>query len=344
MNMNIEVTNNILCNMQGCLNDEQYLKLKTVLSITLHDLNITRECRELALNVGDENERLLKLFRNDCIVRNLAKGTIYQYVSTTYKFLTFLNKHCLQVTKDDINYYFANIQTQNYNPNTIENFRKWIKAFYEWLVDNDYLVKSPFRNMKPRRIQEIKKIIPNDLELESLRDVAIHSSKREIAIFDFLYSTGVRIGEMLELKLESIDFNNNMVMIYAPKTRKYRNIPLSVRAIKHIKEYHDELHEQGIYTEYVFLNERKTKHKGYSHVSKSNITRTLKKLTKDANVSKNITVHSFRKALATRLKNAGVDASVISYVLGHSSFNTTLKHYIEIQPDMVKRELSKFSF
>lgn len=344
VNMVTEITNDILCNMQDCLNEEQYSKLKKVLAISLHDLNITKECRELALNVSDENERLLKLFKADCIVRNLAEGTIYQYVSNTYKMLQFLNKYCLQVTKQDIIYYFANIKTRNYNDSTIDNFRRWISAFYSWLVENDYLAKSPFNSIKPHKASQVKKVIPTDFELESLRDVAIKNSKRELALFDFLYSTGVRVSEVTELKLQSIDFNNNMVLIYAPKTKKYRNIPLSTRAIKHIKEYHDELHSKGIYSEYVFVNERKTKNSGFNHTSKSSITKMLKKLTKDANVTKNITVHSFRKSLATRLKNAGIDIGVISYILGHSNFNTTYKHYIEMQPDMIKRELQKFSF
>lgn len=333
---NKELINKVLISMTRFLSTEQLDKLHSVLDITLHGVVITElQSTEISCLNEDVNEGLLKKFEMDLQVRRLAPGTIYHYIAETFKFLTFINKTCLDITKEDILFYIAMLQSKTYSENTINNVRKYIKAFFTWLVDNDYILKSPFDKISKPKTTVIEKNTLTDMEMENMRDSCVDS--RELALIDVLYSTGLRVSEVANIRMDDIDFENRSINVFAKKTRNTRTVYLDSKAIKHIKDYRKDLREEGIENEYLFVNKNKYKNT-FNKVSVNAVEKILAVIAERAKISRRITVHVFRKTFASRMFKLGMSPISISRLMGHISFDTTNKFYLAVSNDTVRGE------
>ncbi len=188
---------------------------------------------------------------------------------------------------------------------------------------------NPFDLISAIKFKETKKTIVSEQDIEIMRDSC--NDARDLAIIDFLYDTGVRVGELCNLTMDDIDFNNETVTVETEKTHKFRTIPLGAKAIKHLVDYRNYLAENNIVSNHLFLSSRKYKGK-YRPISQSQCERLLKRYYKGKD---KITVHTLRRTFATRCEKHGVPTTYISYLMGHESYNTTVKHYLKINVEDV---------
>ena len=185
--------------------------------------------------------------------------------------------------------------------------------------------------IKPIKRQEKQKEFLTDNEIVHLRD-ACQNDKRSLALVDFLLSTGVRVSECSNVKLEDVNLNTGEVNIYATKTGTWRKVYLDSNALKHLNDY---LSSRADTCEYVFVNTRK-KNNTTTRMRNSTIEKIIQKRCGTAQIRKKCTVHLFRKTLATRLYKRGMDIAVIAKILGHNSVRTTEKYYLTICDQDIK--------
>lgn len=335
-----EVISAVLVKMDNVLNREQLAELKTAMVMVLYDKDIVTKSTELSIFEGDDiNEKFLQRFAVEKKVENLAKGTIKNYLYETRKFFDYTGKRFVDVTKDDITVYLAGLTQKGYSLNTIDNTRKYIKAFFNWLAWNDYIVKNPFDCLKCTRREEVKKVVLTEKEIEEMRDACM--TKKELAIFDFLNSTGVRVSEITNLTVDDVDFVTGKIHVYAIKTKTHRTAFLDAKALKHLIDYRSELTRRGIYSDALFLGGKRNKDGTYHAIGKNGVERILHQLEDRARIRKSVTVHVLRKTFASRLSKKGIKPEVIQYLLGHANFATTAKFYISIDDADIKHELER---
>lgn len=247
----------------------------------------------------------------------------------------FDNKSVREISKEDITFYLIKLQKRGLTENTLINERRYLRTFFKWLHDNDYIDKNPFSKIKnPIKQPFVKKTILTEQEIVLMRDSC--SNIKELALFDFLLSTGVRVGELINLKITDVNWQNGTVYVFASKTNKARNTYLDAMALKHLIDYRRSLPQEKIKCDNLFLS------RIYSPLSAEGAEYLLHKISVKANIDKKITVHVFRKTFATRMIRAGAKASSVQNILGHKNYATTEKYYLEITEDDAKNDFYKY--
>ena len=337
--MKYKIINEVLIQMQGELDNSKLSKLKECMIIAFRNVDVAEQCTAIVdSGIDDVNSKFLKMFAVELKVNDLAAGTIKHYVVESKKFLEAVNKQFSQVTKDDVLIYLAELTRKGLSKNTVDNTRKYIKSFFSWLAYNDYISKSPFDRLRCTKREEVKKEILSEKEVEMMRDAC--ETPKELAVFDFLNSTGMRVSEFTSLTNDSIDFNTGKVSVYAKKTKTYRDVFLDAKALKHLIDYKNDAANQGKKSDYLFANDRKSRGK-YNRMKNNAVEKLLKNLSRKANISKKITVHTLRKTFACKLHKKGVRQMTIAALLGHADFSTSAKYYIKLTDGELRNEFER---
>lgn len=308
----------ILNEMTPYLDQESLNQLKYSLVRNMHGYNLVEE--ETALSTfSDDNIEYLKRFYAEMKVNNMADGTIEQYCRSARNLLEELNKNFRDVTYDDVLYYFSILSKRKgkyggtISNRTLDTNRKHCKAFFNWCVDNEYLDKNPFSKFKKIKYElKVKETLTN-AEIVMLRDAC--KNKRELAVIDFLLSTGVRVSECCSVDIKNIDFNTGVVKIYGKKTRKWRKVFLDAPARKHIMEYLEERNQYTPPDQDALFVSYKSPHRRLGHSTVETIT---KNVAERAGVKKKCTVHLFRRTLATTLYKKGMPLKDIALIIGNT--------------------------
>ena len=254
--------------------------------------------------------------------RNLSEATIKKYKCNLIAFEKYLinkNKKLLSVTQKDIEQYL----TDSFSLNKVSSKTNSITSmnnFYIYLLKEKQIDINPCENIdRPKK----KKTLPNVLsvkEVKQLLDISLYTKEdyRNKAMLEMLYSTGVRISELTNLKMHDVDFENAVVKVFG-KGSKERIIPVSSYSLNYLKMY---LAIRGSFlkgklTDYMFLN-----NKG-EQISRESFGLILKKIAKKQGLTKNITPHMLRHSFATHMLNCGADLRSIQELLGHSDISTT---------------------
>ena len=328
------VITEIIIAMQGRGLGVDYSAVKECLQSVLYRYDFNPMETGVATLSEDNNTYFLKLFMADMITEGKSKKTISQYVRATQKMLCVIGKDFRQITKEDITIYILHLGRNGLTDSSIDNERKFIKSFFSWALFNDYLQSNPFLKIKGGKRNPIRKETLSDREVEILRDSCIDS--RERALIDFLASTGVRISECVTAKISNVNFNNGECRIYAPKTSEWRTVYLDARALKHLHDYRAELQAQGRYSDYIFLSKHKNEPLG-----RTGVQFILKTIVKRTNINRKITVHTFRKTLASKLTRRGMRPEYVAMILGHKNFATTQKYYASLDQTDIHREFER---
>lgn len=320
-----EIKNRILMEMGERLGINELKALKECLDRNFYNVEITNNTAELMVQNVSTNEQLLSKFSFEKKLEGCSNKTIVQYIRETKKFFSMAKKHCTNITADDINYYLAMLLKKGNSPTSVDNARKFIKAFFKWLYENEYIRKDIFIKIKPiKRVDKRKEYLTEE-EIVKIRDTC-NEDKRALALVDFLLSTGVRVSECSNLKIDNVNFATGEVNIYATKTNEWRKVYLDPNALKHVGDY---LNSRTDTCPYLFVNNRKTNGK-IDRMQNGSIERLLQMYCKRAKIHKHCHVHLFRKTLATRLHKRGLDMPIIAKLLGHKSINTTERFYLSI--------------
>lgn len=320
--MKSQIINYIEQKMQPFLDGEQFE--------ILHDTLL--HCVECSETEPDEDQySLVKLFLAAKRVEGCSDKTIRYYDSTIRKVLCKIGKDVKSIQTDDLRLYLDEYQSQSGAGNvTIDNIRRILSSFFSWLEDEDYIAKSPVRRIHKVRTCKIVKETYSDEALELMRD---HSEcPRDLAIIDLLASTGMRVGELVKLNRDDIDFENRECIVLG-KGNKQRKVYFDARTKIHLQNY---LRDRADGKEALFVSLQKP----YNRLMISGVEIRLRELGRKLELNK-VHPHKFRRTLATMAIDKGMPIEQVQQLLGHQSVDTTLQ-YAMVNQNNVKLSHHRF--
>lgn len=289
------------------------IKLKIRLEEVMDRYNITEKTNKQNIEDFVQN---VDLFISARKLEGIGEGTLNGYKHLLRSFHDFTKKSTVSITTNDVRLYLSSFE--NNNLSTIGKKLSMINTFFEWLVTEEIIFRNPARKIKqvktPKRLP--KAITEEDLE--KIRDNC--SDSRERALIETLYSTGCRLSEIANMKIEQIDYINNSILVIG-KGNKERIVYFTQSAMFYIKKYLREREtEDDNFCEYLFTTERRP----YRKMQNRTIQDIIRKLAEKSNINKKVTPHVFRHTMATIAMNNGIQLGDLQQLLGHSSPGTTL--------------------
>ena len=307
------VKNEVLQNMIHQLKDEQYEKLKEVLDMVLVNYKIEEIKDELN---GEDNQHYVESFLSSKRLEGCSEKTLHYYESTIQILLDKVQKHVKHVTTDDLRKYLTDYQNDHKSSRvTIDNIRRILSSFFSWLEDEDYIVKSPVRRIHKVKSATTIKETYSDESLELMRDNC--NSLRDLALIDILASTGMRVGELVLLNVDDINFNERECVVFG-KGDKERIVYFDARTKIHLQNYINSRNDEN---KALFVSIKKP----YNRLSIGAIETIIRNLGKQLDIPK-AHPHKFRRTLATKAIDKGMPIEQLQKLLGHQKIDTTLQY------------------
>lgn len=320
-----------IADMSDYLNIEQLHTLEYILRKNLKGKDIINECTDLSTWV-DDNEHIIKLFLVSKKIEGCKNSTLIQYRLSIKNFFLMVQKNYKDVKKDDVKMFLA-LRMKKVKQTTLLNTKRNLSSFFSWLHDEGYIDKNPVTK-GGIRVEEVENIYLTIDEEVKVRDV--EKNVKEQALIDFLFSTGVRVGELISLNKTDVDFSAGTVTFRSEKgARKYRTVILDARAKQHLIDYLNTRNDRNVA---LFVTDRKYKGE-CKRLCLSAVENITKSIGARANLNKSLTVHVFRRTLATRLADQGCSLEVIQEILGHAKAETT-QRYIARNHNRIIRDAS----
>lgn len=323
--MKEKIIKNIIQKMQNTLNNKQIRKLENILSFELMTLfnDIEEE--------NKTNEELVTLFLDSKKLEGCSENTIKYYVSTISLMLNSLSKSINEIETNDLRNYLSSYQQKNNSSKvTIDNIRRILSSFFSWLEDENYIIKSPVRRIKKVKSPITIKETYSDEELEVMRDNV--ENYRDLALIDILASTGMRVGELVKLNIEDVDFNERECVVLG-KGNKERIVYFDARTKIHLRNYLDSRKDNN---KALFVSLKAP----YNRIGINGIECRLRKIGERLNIKK-VHPHKFRRTLATVAIDKGMPIEQVQRLLGHEKVDTTLK-YAMVKQSNVKTAHQKY--
>ena len=321
-----EIITSVVGRMSPLLETDQLERLKIVLMQTLSDYDITEKPHELA-TCSELNEQYVVKFIAWKATEGKSKGTLKQYKFQIEKMLSAVNKPIPEITEDDLFLYIAMVKQGGASNRYLNNIRLNMSSFFGWLYGKSMITKNPVNGISSIKTEKTIKMPFTDVEMEMMRRSII--GKRNTALFEFLYATGVRVSEACGVNIADIDFANKSVKVFG-KGSKERVVFMNNTTIWHLRQY---LQERGYDDGALFLN------RNGQRMKPACIEEILRKISRDSGVS-NVHPHRFRRTLATNLLKKGMKIEEVSKILGHAKLDTTMI-YCDIDSDIVKNNYSR---
>jgi tyrosine recombinase XerC len=272
-------------------------------------------------------------------VKFFSKHTLRAYLKDVNDFYFFFknkNISLYNITKHNIRLFFIEFDKKNFSKATIARKFASLRTFYKFLITNNIVEKNLFGNMYyPKKNKKIPLFLTEN-EINLLFNNIKNKQLRDIAIIELLYSCGLRVGELINLNLNNIDFVYNMIIVKG-KGNKERIVPVGSKCIKAIKEYINERKTKKIpYTieSPVFLN------KNNFRLNERSIRRILNKYAIKAGIKKKISPHTLRHTFATHMLDRGCDLRSVQKMLGHENLSTT-QIYTHVTIESLKKIYKK---
>lgn len=264
-------------------------------------------------------------------VEGCSEKTIRYYDSTLRNVLKTIDKDVLQITTDDLRLYLDNYQSnRSAGKTTIDNIRRILSSFFSWLEDEDYIMKSPVRRIHKVKTCKTVKETYSDEALEIMRDHC--ESVRDLALIDLLASTGMRVGELVLLNRDDIDFTNRECVVLG-KGNKQRKVYFDARAKIHLQNY---LNSRADDNPALFVSLQQP----HNRLQIRGIEIRLHELGEKLNLCR-IHPHKFRRTLATMAIDKGMPIEQVQQLLGHQNVDTTLQ-YAMVNQANVKQSHRKY--
>lgn len=293
------------------------------------------------INIDKLNTKNKKLLSDYIIELKTIKQrdkdtTVNSYSEDIYKYLEYMESKNISSALD-INYnnlldYLKYLDDNKYEVSSVARKIVSIKAFHKYLSENYKVIDISTKINTPRFYRKLPNILTIE-EVDNLLDIKLDTAfdYRNKAMLELMYSSGLRVSELINLELSDIDLNNNYVRCFG-KGSKERIVPVGEYSSKYlsiyINEYRDSM-KKCYYTEKIFLNNHG------KEMTRQGFFKIIKKIAKDKDINKNITPHMLRHSFATHLLNNGADLRTIQEMLGHSSISTT-QIYTNVTNDILK--------
>lgn len=309
------------------LNNEQLLRLQEALETCLAGVIIEPGDKETSSDEPDAIAAFIAAKR----IEGCSEKTLNYYEKTILAVVNSIGKRVQQITTDDLRQYLTRYQVErNTSKVTIDNIRRILASFYSWLEDEDYIVKSPVRRIHKVKTAKIIKDTYSDEALELMRDNC--ESLRDLAIIDLLASSGMRIGEMVALNRDDINFNERECVVFG-KGNKERLVYFDARTKIHLQNYLDSRTDSN---PALFVTLRSP----HNRIQIGGVETMLRALGCKLSLSK-VHPHKFRRTLATSAIDKGMPIEQVQQLLGHQKIDTTM-HYAMVKQQNVKLAHRKF--
>ena len=301
---------NILNEMAEVLSIAQMKKLQEVL---LRNLSETEAPGE-----STSNQDYLQLFLDAKKIEGCSERTLQYYRVTIEKLLCKIEVPIRKISTEQIRAYLSEYQQiNNCSKVTVDNVRRNISSFFSWLEEEDYILKSPMRRIhKIKTKKQVKESI-SDEAIERLRDSCC--CPRDLAMIDLLYSTGIRVGELVNLNIDDINFEARECVVFG-KGDKERRVYFDAKAKLHLQDYLESRNDDNPAL-FVTLNAP------HARLKISGVEIRIRELGRSLNLSK-IHPHKFRRTMATRAIDKGMPIEQVQKILGHSQIDTTMQYAI----------------
>ena len=320
----------VLAAMQRDLDCRQMARLKTVLLQELQGIEM-KECDFDEKKRAKENFDLLTAFISAKKIEGCSDKTLCYYRNTIERLLHTVEVAVNHITTSDIRQYLSHYQEQHHSSKvTIDNMRRIFSSFFSWLEDEDYIAKSPVRRIHKVKTDSLVKEVLSDEQLEQLRDNC--TNKRNMAIIDVLASTGIRVGELVKLNRDDIDFHERQCIVFG-KGNKERLVYFNARTKLHLQQY---LNERTDDNPALFVS----LFSPYNRLTISGVEVCIRKLGRQLDIPK-VHPHKFRRTLATMAIDKGMPIEQVQRLLGHVRIDTTL-HYAIVNQNNVKLAHKKY--
>lgn len=314
---------NILTDMSDVLSIAQMKKLQEVLLSRLGEDSVEK--------VEIDNISYLDMFIAAKRIEGCSERTIEYYRSTIRTMLEAIDAPVRKMNTEMLREYLSNYQEiNNCGKVTIDNVRRNLSSFFSWLEEEDHILKSPIRRIHKIRTKKAVKEVISDENLEILRDGC--SCKRDLAIVDMLISTGIRVGELVNLDIEDINFEERECVVYG-KGDKERKVYFDARTKLHIQNYLSVRNDNNPAL-FVSLNAP------YERLQISGVETRLRELGRQLNIC-NIHPHKFRRTMATKAIDKGMPIEQVQRLLGHQQIDTTMQ-YAMVNQSNVKNSHRKY--
>lgn len=317
-------------------------KIVTLLNEMSEYLSIPqmKKLQEVVLKIFSENEAdkreipnedFLKMFLDAKRIEGCSERTIQYYQVTVEHLLSQIETSVRKLTTEEIRAYLADYQKINSCSNvTVDNIRRNISSFFSWLEEEDYILKSPMRRIHKIKTKTVVKSVITDEGIEKLRDNC--KEIRDLAMIDLLYSTGIRVGELVNLNIDDIDLEGRECVVYG-KGDKERRVYFDAKAKVHLKEYISGREDQN---SALFV----TLDAPYDRLKISGVEIRLRQLGRKLDLER-IHPHKFRRTMATRAIDKGMPIEQVQKILGHSQIDTTMQ-YAMVNQTNVKNSHQKY--
>lgn len=304
-------------------------KLVKILNEMADYLNISqmKKLQETLLKHLAENEakteeipnvEYLKMFIDAKQIEGCSERTLQYYRVTIEHMLGSIETPIRKITTDEIRGYLVDYQkVNNCSKVTVDNVRRNMSSFFSWLEEEDYILKSPMRRIhKIKTKQPVKETITDEM-IEKLRDNC--TCVRDLAMIDLLYSTGIRVGELVGLNISDIDFEERECIVFG-KGDKERRVYFDAKAKLHLQEYIESRTDDN---SALFV----TLDAPHARLKISGVEIRVRELGRKLNIDK-IHPHKFRRTMATRAIDKGMPIEQVQKILGHSQIDTTMQYAI----------------
>ena len=326
--------------MKGDISMEE--KIVIVLNEMSEYLSIAqmKKLQEVIISTFAENEAVKKDISNDEFlemylaakqIEGCSERTINYYRVTVEHLLSQINTSVRKITTEEMREYLANYQKRNNCSNvTIDNVRRNISSFFSWLEEEDYILKSPMKRIHKIRTKTVVKSTISDEGIEKLRDNC--KEIRDLAMIDLLYSTGIRVGELVNLNIDDIDLEGRECVVYG-KGDKERRVYFDAKAKVHLRQYIEGRTDRN---EALFV----TLDAPYDRLKISGVEIRLRQLGRKLELER-IHPHKFRRSMATRAIDKGMPIEQVQKILGHSQIDTTMQ-YAMVNQNNVKTSHQRY--
>lgn len=314
----------VLNDMSEVLNMQQLQRLQETLLKHLVEKGNEKKCPV-------DNGEYLDMFISAKKIEGCSERTLSYYKATIQNMFKEITTSVMQITTEMLRDYLAKYQlNNNCGKVTIDNIRRNLSSFFSWLEDEDYIIKSTVRRIHKVRTGTTVKETFSDESIEKLRDGC--ADVRDLAIIDLLYSTGIRVGELVNLDRKDIDFEERQCVVYG-KGNKERQVYFDARTKLHLLNY---LGSRTDNNNALFV----TLDNPHERLKISGVEIRLRELGRKLEIER-VHPHKFRRSMATKAIDKGMPIEQVQKLLGHQQIDTTMR-YAMVSQNNVKISHRKF--
>ena len=329
--MKNKLMNKLKKSMKPFLNENQQNILEDTVNDLFKDFDVIKIDKTLSLEESNNNYLLLDSFLSAKQVEGCSERTLIYYKSTLIKMFDNIKKNIGHITTDDLRMYLSEYKKINgASKATVDNIRRVLSSFFSWLEDEGYILKNPVRRIHKIKTRKVVKEVLSDENFEVLRDNC--GNIRDLAMIELLASTGIRVGELVNLNIDDVLFNERECVVLG-KGDSERIVYFDAKTKIHLQKYLETREDSN---PALFVSFKKP----YKRLGINGVERRIRELGQEANIKK-VHPHKFRRTMATNAIDKGMPIEQVQKLLGHVQIDTTMQ-YAMVNQSNVKISHRKF--